>query len=66
MNTNTVFRKNTTNNHTLDITEKNKINIRSKYICISVFNNLQKAFDTVNHDIPTPQTRPLWNQGLTE
>ena len=52
MNTNTVFRKNIPTNHALiDITEKIRSALDQNIFACGVFIDLQKALDTVNHDI---------------
>ena len=52
MNTNTVFTKNIPTNHALtDITEKIRSALDQNIFACGIFIDLQKAFNTVNHDI---------------
>ena len=55
------FRKNHSTNHALiEITEKIRKALDSGKFACGIFVDLQKAFDTVNHEIPLKKLRALW------
>ena len=56
------FRKNHSTNHALiSIVEKIRKHLDDKLYTCGVFVDLEKAFDTVNHQILIKKTGPLWN-----